>query len=569
MAILDKIAFNILFKDQKKKFDQFLRNTTPDSVLSNLYSCLVQEGITTVTPQAIFYTSSIQDASQKQPYWTKKSFQTHLARTYPDTTIPETAIDVLWSCFCFYASHPFPLSGAGGRKLELPAFERALILLSLRGTELLGIEDDGFGRRWGAFRENCNCRARINRIFRSIGLSSPQAISHPHATGFASLVTDDVIDAMRTLCPCHPKLAATPEKLTPLAERLLDGRKVQFQMKVNDLADLLCLIMRLRVYKTTWGRSFHYGSLGGSTPEKEELANVLARSFCLDQDESLAPDLVLRALDILPNLEQWFHQLWATLFQPSPITELLSLDTESSADSAWDGILRAVSLFVPPFEIHEKTDWNRKVKPVTFSKCHDWTSGSLTDSLGLSHVLQPTTHDDPKHRSHLVLLLGHQGPDSTRVVVGAFFPGGTQSPAANEGKEPEKIQRSAIALPQLLFQLQPNFDLFRRSGEDTRSSLPICESDTGQTDYLNYVGDPTQSRVGVRIDPITSQATFFRGTATAARRRSGQYEEVTRKHEGSDIRHGDQQERQTDFTVTRLAIFIVEGGPYYDGEDPF
>lgn len=73
----------------------------------------------------------------------------------------------------------------------------------------------------------------------------------------------------------------------------------------------------------------------------------------------------------------------------------------------------------------------------------------------------------------------------------------------------------------------------------------------------------------MRIDPITSQATFFRGTATAARRRSGQYEEVTRKHEGSDIRHGDQQERQTDFTVTRLAIFIVEGGPYYDGEDPF
>lgn len=233
------------------------------------------------------------------PDWTKKSFQIYLARNHPDTTIPETAIDVLWSCFCFYAYHPFPLIGADDNKLELPTFERALILLSLQGTELLGIEDDGFGRRWGPFREKCNCKVRINRIFRSISIGCPHLTSHPHVTNFDTLVTEDAIDAMLTICPSHPKLPATPEKLMPLAGRLLEGRTVQFQMKVNDLADLLCLIMRLKVYKTTWGRGFHYGSLEEPSPENEELAKILARSFSHDQDESLSPDLVFEALGIL------------------------------------------------------------------------------------------------------------------------------------------------------------------------------------------------------------------------------------------------------------------------------
>ncbi|PYH68674.1 uncharacterized protein BO88DRAFT_444355 [Aspergillus vadensis CBS 113365] len=554
MAVLDRVAFNILFRDQKKRLDQFLRTTTPDSVLSHLHTCLLQKESTTLTPRAIFYTHSIQDSSQEQPYWTKKSFQSCLARNHPDTTIPETAIDVLWSCFCFYAYHPFPLIGADDRKLELPAFERALILLSLQGTELLGIEDDGFGRRWGPFREKCNCKVRINRIFRSISIGSPHLTSHPHVTNFDTLVTEDAIDAMLTICPSHPKLSATPEKLTPLAERLLEGRTVQFQMKVKDLAHIICLIMRLRVYKTTWGRGFHYGSLEEPSPEKEELANVLAQSFSHDQDESLSPDLVLRALEILPNLEQWFHQLWATLFQPSPSTELPTLETALSPDSTWNGILRAVSLFVPPSELHQRTDLHRKTKPIVFSKCHD-----STDRFDLGHVLQHIRHDDPKHRSHLVLLLGHQGQDSTRVVVGAFFSGDTQSPAANE-------ERESIALPRLLFQLQPSLDLFHLGGKRIRALLPVNESDTEKTDSHNCMGELTQSRVGVKIDPATSHATFFRGNNPARNRVSGLYEEATstRKHDGCDAMNGDQQERETSFTVTRLAIFHVEGGPNYD-----
>ncbi|EAW08792.1 uncharacterized protein ACLA_097300 [Aspergillus clavatus NRRL 1] len=563
-AILGKVAFHILYGDRKKKITQFLRTTTPDSVLSDLHTSLVGKGITSITPQAVFYASSIRDSPQEQPYWTKKSFQNHLARTHPDTTIPDTAINVLWTCFYFYAYHPFPLPGAGDRKLELPAFERGFILLSLQGTRLLGIVEDDFGHCWGRVEDTCSCRFRINRIFRSLSLVNCQSSSDPQVAGFDTFITDDVIDVILTIFPSHPKLHPSLEQLKPLAERLLQRRTDQYQMKVSDLATLLCLIMRLRVYQPTWDRGFHYGSFEESSPEKEEFANILAQSFCLDDDdEYLAPDSVLRALDILPNLEQWFHQLWATLFQPCTSTGIPNLETESSPDTTMAGILRAVSLFIPPFQAHKRTELARKVKLITFQKCYDSISQSLTDSLDLGHILGQIFHGDPDRRSHLVLFLGHQAQDSKRVVVGAFFPICTQNPAAKEGKEPEKICKSRIALPQLLFQLQPSFSLFRWNGEGSMSSSQAYDSATGYTGHPNCIGDLNRSKVGVEIDSVTRQATFLRGTDTANRMPGG-YEEVTRKHDGAENIHEDQQERKTDFTVTRIAILNVEGGPNYD-----
>ncbi|KAE8367643.1 hypothetical protein BDV27DRAFT_123652 [Aspergillus caelatus] len=72
---------------------------------------------------------------------------------------------------------------------------------------------------------------------------------------------------------------------------LFERRTIQYQMKFNDFASLLCLIMRLRVYKPSWCRDFHYGSFEASSLEKEELANILAQSFCHSQDEYLASEL--------------------------------------------------------------------------------------------------------------------------------------------------------------------------------------------------------------------------------------------------------------------------------------
>ncbi|GMG46572.1 unnamed protein product [Aspergillus oryzae var. brunneus] len=535
-------------------------NNTPDqkhldSVLSDLYTCLVRERVSSITPQDVFYASSIRDSLQAEPYWTIKSFHNHLARTHPDTTIPEAAIDVLWSCFCFYAYLPFSFAGAGDRKLHLPAFERGLILLPLQGTRLLGTIVDDFGPCWKRNEDPCSCRSRINRIFRSISLVNRQSSSDPRVARFDTFVTDDVIDAILLISPAHPLLNPSFEQLNPLAERFLERRPDQYHMKVNDLAALLCLMMRLRVNKPTWGRDFHYGSFEESCPEKEELANILARSFCLDQNEYLDPDAVFRALDIL---------LWATLFQPPTSTGIPDVETESSPDTTIDGILRAASLFIPPFQAHKRTELARNVELITFQKCYDSISQSLTDSLDLGHILQQTFHDDPSRLSHLVLFLGYQAQESEKVVVGAFFSSCTETHAAKEGKEPEKIGKSRIAPPLLLFQLQPSFSLFRWSGEDSMSSSQAYNSATGHTDHPNGIGDLNRSKVGMEIDSVTRQATFLRGTATATNRMSGGYEEVTRKYDGTETIDGDQQERKTIFTVTRIAIFNVDGGPNYD-----
>ncbi|RAL16977.1 uncharacterized protein BO97DRAFT_467494 [Aspergillus homomorphus CBS 101889] len=571
-AILGKVAFNILYGDRKKKIAQFLRTTTPESVLSDLHACLVREGVSSITPQAVFDASSIRDSPQGQPYWTKKSFQNHLARTHPDTTFPDIAIDVLWSCFCFYAYHPFPLPDAGDKKLDLSAFERGLILLALQGTKLLGLVDDGFGHCWWRNEEPCNCKLRLNRIFRSISLVvDRQSTSDSPVAGFDPSITDDVIDAILPTFPAHPKLHPSLEQLKPLAERLREERRTdQLPIKANDLAALLCLLLRLRVHKSTWSRDFHYGSFEESSSEKEELANILARSFCLGQDEDLAPESVLRALDFLPNLEQLFHQLWSTLFQPGTPTEIPNVETDSSPDTMMDGILRAVSLFIPSFQTHKRTELARKVQLITFHKFYDSISQSLTDSLDLDHIFQPIVHkDSDQDQSHLVLFLGNQAPDLKEVVVGAFFPSGTLTPAvAKEAKKLATINTARrIPLPQLLFQLKPSFSLFRLNKES--SSYSSSQADDSATehsiDHLTCIGEPNRSKVGLELDPVTRQATFLRGTATAANRMPGAYEEVARKHgDGADTVDGDQQERRTAFTVTRVAIFNVEGGPKYD-----
>ncbi|PWY67069.1 hypothetical protein BO94DRAFT_540499 [Aspergillus sclerotioniger CBS 115572] len=534
----------------------------PDTVLSDLHACLVREVTTSVAPQAVFSASSIRDSPQKQPYWTKKSFQNHLARTHPDTNIPDTAINVLWSCFCFYAYHPFPLPDASERKLELPAFEQGLILLSFQGTRLLGtVNDDGHGHSWGWSNEPCNCMLRINRIFRGISLIDDQSSSDPHGASYDTLITDDVMQALLPIFPAHPKLFPSLNQLKPLAEHL-KGRTDQYQIKLNDLASLVCLIIRLRVHKSTWGRELHYGYFGENSPETEELATILARSFCHGHDEYLAPDSVLRALHILPNLEQCFHQLWAVIFQPCTPTQIPNLESESTPDITLDGILRAVSLFVPPFQAHERTELGRKVNLITFQKQHDWIH-SFSDTLDLSHILHQAFLDDPNRRAQLVLFLGHQAQDSKKVVVGAFFPGRTQTPAAEEGKQLEEVENSRISLPQLLFQLQPSFSLFRWNGEANMSSSQLYDSAIGDVDHPNCIGDPKGSKVGVEIDSATRQATFLGGTDTAICQTGG-YDEVTRKYNGAEGINANQKERKTKFTVTRIVVFDVEGGPNYD-----
>ncbi|RAH69959.1 uncharacterized protein BO66DRAFT_401655 [Aspergillus aculeatinus CBS 121060] len=598
-TLLEKAVFHILFRDKKKKIAHFLRTTTRESLLSELHINLVREVVTSIPPESIFVASSIQDPTHEHPpYWSRKSFQDHLARTHPDTIIPDTAIDVLWSCFCFYAYHPFPISEADDRKVEQPAFERGLLLLSRQGTRLLGTIRDDFGLCWGRLDEPCTCGLRMNRIFRSISrVDRRQSRSDPPTDGFDTFVANDMTDAILAIFPSHPKLHPSPEQVQPLAESLLGGRTGQCAMRAGDFTALLCLVLRLRVPQLTRpDRECHRGFLEEPSADQEELAGVLVRSFRHDQNESLAPEMVLQALDILvcfpchsadpsadacadqPNLEQSFHRLWATLFPLSLSTERPNLETESSAPDTMDAILRAVSLFIPPFQTHHRSELARRVQAITFHHCYDRNFQGSADSLDLRHILQQaTTHDHPTARAYLVLFLGDHAHNSDKVVAGAFFRDLTLAtpPTAKEtdDKPPPKKDKSAVvARPQLLFQLQPQFSLFRWTGGRTSmplSSSPEDNSPPGHPAPGHCIGDPDQSRVALEIDADTKQATFLRGTGHAAGTPSGGYEELTRKHARTESGSGDPHERQTTFTVGRVAVFRVEGGPTYAYENPW
>lgn len=54
----------------------------------------------------------------------------------------EAMVQLLWTCFHFYAYHPFPRDATNGQ-VDSAAFQRAVALLAVQGTDLLGTQEEG------------------------------------------------------------------------------------------------------------------------------------------------------------------------------------------------------------------------------------------------------------------------------------------------------------------------------------------------------------------------------------------------------------------------------------------
>ncbi|PYI04460.1 hypothetical protein BO78DRAFT_449873 [Aspergillus sclerotiicarbonarius CBS 121057] len=559
-SILSRVADRILFGDALKKISIYFRTATPDSVLQDLNSSpLVQTQPTGYRTQAIFDASCLCDSPQLQPYWTKECLRNHIARIHPDTTLPDAAIDVLWSCFYFYAYHPFPRENANGGKLELPAFQRALTLLALRGTTLLGtVNEDGQpGPYWRSLRCPSTGLSNIDRIFRSISEVSHEPNPGTQIVDSSTFIIEDVMDVLATTYPSHIKFSPWYPELKEVAEGLLEDRVPQYQLKDNDLTALVSMILRLRLHKPTWGEDgehFHYGSFAESNPQVEELANVMVQQFQPRQKGFLSADRILQGLDVVPNLEFYFHQLWAAIFQPHKPTDIPAIGTELASYSSMDGIVRAVSLFIPPYEAHDGSGLGREFEPVIFETSYDSSAQESLDKLSLNHITQHITHD-PVQKS-LLLVVGTQSHSMTPVVVGAFFPTTATSNNPQEEQRLDDQDEIKIPHPELLFQLQPKFALFRLNEQAT---LP--PANTGATMYGDspaqpyWIGSPYKSDVGFSIDPVTREGIFMQATTAAAGQNRGVYEELTGSHANED--HND---RSTKFTVAEMVTLSVRGG---------
>ena len=214
----------------------------------------------------------------------------------------EAAVQLLWRCFHFYAYHPFPCDSTDG-KIDSAAFQRAVALLAVQGTEILGTQDEGdyFWRHDDAFFHKSN----FERIFRSIGLQENTDRPSIHLDHGSTSSLEDVMDVLAMTQPQTVSLAPSPYQLGPAARELFSKDVCQERCQVSrkDLSRLLSLLLRVRLLDAKWGIRFHFGTLEKRDPADEELADILVRGLGSDQDEDyLTSSLNIMAMDLLVSL---------------------------------------------------------------------------------------------------------------------------------------------------------------------------------------------------------------------------------------------------------------------------
>lgn len=226
--------------------------------------------------------------------WNVTSFREHIERKHPDVASSEAVVQLLWRCFLYFAYHPFPRDVTNS-KVDLSGFQRAVSLLAVQGTDILGTQEEGdyFWRHNDVFFR----RADFQRTFRSIGLPDG-----PNNQPTDSNLEEDVMDVLAMTQPQSVSLAPSPDQLGPAARKLLgEGpTRTRYRVTRRDFSTLLSLLLRLRLHKAKWGSYFHYGTFDNAEPGDEELANILVNGLGEVHDgENIASEQLLRAMDLL------------------------------------------------------------------------------------------------------------------------------------------------------------------------------------------------------------------------------------------------------------------------------
>jgi hypothetical protein len=534
-----------------------------------------------------------------QPYsdWTKKSLRKHIEKAHPYADFSDAIIDLLWTCFYFYAYHPFPRRDFGDGRIKWSAFQRSVSLLAARGTGLLGTLEDG-DYSW-RYDECFTRRVNFNRILRSIShLKDPaldtQQQSQP-GSDISTFIVDDVMDVLAMTQPQDISVHPSPDLLKPVAERLIGegATPVQFWIKGGELSLLLSLLLRLRLHETKWARKeFHYGTFDEQCPQDDELAHVFTDRLAGEQHTVLTSGQAQKALDMLvslnfmaaismcfyilnfidahltlpvyqPNLEFYFHQLWSTLFQP-PLPANISVQETAKRDHNPGSILRMISLFVSRDNASGDSQTAQKNPQITLDAS---SSQGLSDDLSLPRLIKALTHDSSQ--CNLIIILGNtSGPSPAPVVMGALFP---DMPWATKPND----TASKLAMSHILFQLQPKFRLLRwtrshvplptdfiyldddaATGGTKMQSLKSIAAGDGISQESYWIGAPGGTRTGLHINPYTRMATL-RTTTTS--NKSGKYEDIGLER---NVDGDAGLEEEFSFTVNQIAAFKAESGTH-------
>lgn len=179
-----------------------------------------------------------------------------------------------------------------------------------------------------------------------------------------------------------------------------------------------------------------------------------------------------------------------------------------------DYVFAAISLTIPQPEISSLSQPTARDMRISLENSSP-QSQRLYD-LTATHLVQSLTQDP---YPHVLLLTSNATATTPLTVMGAYFPS-TLSYAEGEKR---KLKPST---PHLLFQLQPQFRLYRWNGPQipladiikTEDDAPLSgaitasEEPSSKATKRYRIGDPERKAAGLCIDPETKSATLTSST---------------------------------------------------------
>ncbi|KAJ5586671.1 uncharacterized protein N7459_002436 [Penicillium hispanicum] len=578
---LGDILFHICYGPLVREVRQYLDKATQESLLTDLLKSLGQTKLcmgsrTTIVKNqwAIFKAHSFEDPS-RQLYWNEESFHQYIQSTHPRLG-EKDVVHLLWRCFYYYAFHPFPRDSANGT-LNYDAFQRAVALLAASATDLFAYwaeedcvlrpDNESYFQADGGWFYPSLHQAHFARILRSIGhrshTSPSQEDSHP--------LVGETVDVLVMTQPSSINVCPDTRALRPVAQRLLGRDLMQRQYSVDhkDLSAFLALLLQLRLQEATWGLSFHFGNFEETDPQDDELARILVNGLTQGQaQEDLNFDLLLpRIMEMLPNLYLRFHQLWAVLFQP-PVPENHKQQSAQHLEAPGrpDRILNAVSLFVPYPTASTLPEVKGADRRIALEKIDSPGYDKLTStSTGLVQTLvQAAT------RQHVLLISGDDPSTLQPVVIGACLPSPSQLKQTAEDKRYGEMCKFKTNVSHFIFELMPQFRIFRWSGSQASVADTINIGETADLEQIAidpaarlgkiyWLGPPNQKGTRLQVDLERKLAALTCEPDSANDAKHAGFTEVS-PHENTTS-----QERQ--MSVTRIDLLGVLGTSASDNSD--
>ncbi|KAK6072575.1 hypothetical protein SCUP234_09125 [Seiridium cupressi] len=232
------------------KVKRYLDNAKCDSVsadLGNVLSSQLRERFEQELLQSIFDKYCIGNSSQRK-HWDEKSFERFIRSAHSASAISDSAIQLLWRSFCFYAYHPFP-RGIRHVKVDFHGFNQAALLNVFQCDRLLGTRELEWYWRNDATDFH---RASFERIFRSIAAPDRNTGNEfQHEKNDTTSMLSDAMDDLVMVGPQFMHAMPSTEQLETIARKLsTEGFAVARKAVTREESSaLINLLLRLDLRK--------------------------------------------------------------------------------------------------------------------------------------------------------------------------------------------------------------------------------------------------------------------------------------------------------------------------------